>query len=86
MKARKYLTRWPLILIICSSFVNMVHAQQVIVDSTLLDRVAELEKQAAYKKPGEEHFLMAGLATFGFVNNNISKSVSYCCFLSFLDR
>ena len=76
MKARKYLTRWPLILIICSSFVNMVHAQQVIVDSTLLDRVAELEKQAAYKKPGEEHFLMAGLATFGFVNNKTTTSAN----------
>src|SRR5947209_6182018 len=39
------------------------------VDSSLLDRINTLEKQAAYKKPGEEHFMVAGLVTFGFVAN-----------------
>jgi hypothetical protein len=41
-------------------------AQQTVVDSSLLDRVTELEKQASYNKPGEEHFLVVGVATVGF--------------------
>jgi len=47
----------------------MLVAQQTTVDSALLDRVTELEKQSAYKKPGEDHFMVVGLATFGFVAN-----------------
>lgn len=45
------------------------HAQQIVVDSTLLDRVTALEQQVADQKPGESHFMVAGLATFGFVQN-----------------
>ena len=37
------------------------------VDSSLLDRINALEKQVAYNKPGEDHFMVVGLATFGFV-------------------
>jgi len=46
-----------------------LYAQQTTIDSALYDRVAELEKQVAYKKPGEDHFMVVGLATFGFVSN-----------------
>ena len=69
MKAKQYLPGLLIGLLLCSFMVNQLQAQQTVVDSALLDRVAELEKQAAYKKPGEEHFLVVGLATFGFVNN-----------------
>ena len=56
---------------------NKVSAQQttVTVDSSLLERINILEKQIAYKKPGEEHFMMAGLATFGFVANKTTNSL-----------
>ena len=46
------------------------NAQQVVVDSSLLDRIATLEKEVADKKHGDDHFMVAGLATFGFVANN----------------
>jgi hypothetical protein len=44
------------------------NAQQV-VDSSLLDRISTLEKEVADKKQGDDHFMVAGLATFGFVTN-----------------
>ncbi|MDO6430858.1 hypothetical protein Q4E93_09670 [Flavitalea sp. BT771] len=55
----------------CASLllVNTVKAQQSTVDSTLLNRVAALEQQVADQKHGESHFMVVGLATFGFVRN-----------------
>ncbi len=53
--------------------INNLMAQQTVVDSSLLLRVDELEKQAAYKKPGEDHFMVVGLATLGFA---VSKSTN----------
>ena len=44
-------------------------AQQVVVDSALLDRISALEQQVADQKPGESHFMVVGLTTFGFVYN-----------------
>jgi hypothetical protein len=49
---------------------NIARAQQTtIVDSALLERVSILEQQVANQKPAESHFMVAGLATFGFVAN-----------------
>jgi len=47
------------------------HAQQqtTVIDSTLLERVAALEQQVADQKPGESHFMVVGLTTFGFVQH-----------------
>ena len=44
------------------------------VDSSLLDRINALEKQVAYNKPGEDHFMVVGLATFGFVSNKTTTT------------
>jgi len=57
----------------CTLF-NQLRAQQLAVDSSLIDRITELEKQVAYKKPGEEHFMVSGLATFGFVANKTTTT------------
>lgn len=48
---------------------SKVYGQDPAADSTLLKRISDLENQVNYKKSGEEHFLVAGLATFGFVGN-----------------
>src|SRR5271165_946322 len=48
---------------------NIARAQQTTVDSALLDRVAALEQQVADQKPGESHFMVVGLGTFGFVSS-----------------
>ena len=50
--------------------------QQSLVDSSLYDRISALEKKADYNKPGEDHFMMAGLATFGFVSNKTTNTLN----------
>jgi len=36
---------------------------------TLMDRITALEQQAFIQKRGEDHFMLAGLTTFGLVTN-----------------
>ena len=51
------------------------HAQSTtVVDSSLLERINNLEKQVSYTKPGEDHFMVVGLATFGYVTNKTTTS------------
>ena len=51
-------------------------AQQVVVDSSLLDRISALEKQNNYIKPGDDHFMVVGLTTFGFVSNKTTMTLN----------
>lgn len=44
-------------------------AQSVTVDSSVLQRLTALEQQVADHKPGESHFMVVGLATFGFISS-----------------
>jgi hypothetical protein len=54
---------------------NIASAQQTtVVDSALLERMSILEQQVASQKPGEDHFMVAGLATFGFVANTTTTT------------
>jgi len=54
---------------------NIARAQQTTtVDSALLERVSALEQQVANQKQGESHFMVAGLATFGFVANTTTTT------------
>ncbi|HVW13658.1 MAG TPA: hypothetical protein VHB54_07555 [Mucilaginibacter sp.] len=48
---------------------NPARAQQTAADSSVLDRLTALEQQVADQKPGDSHFMVAGLTTFGFVSN-----------------
>jgi hypothetical protein len=57
-----------------SPFQNILYAQDKAADSVLMDRVTELEKQMSEKKSGDDHFLVAGLATFGFVANTTTTT------------
>lgn len=75
MKTRNKLIQ--LFLTICFLLLSMViSAQQptVVVDSSLLDRINTLEKQATYTKPGDDHFMVVGLTTFGFVRNKTTTT------------
>ena len=49
--------------------ITPLYAQQTTVDSALLDRISALEKEVADQKPGESHFMVVGLTTFGYVSN-----------------
>ena len=55
---------------------TIAKAQQptVVVDSSLLDRINTLEQQANYTKPGDDHFMVVGLTTFGFVRNKTTTT------------
>jgi hypothetical protein len=57
-------------------FQYKANAQQTVVDSALLDRVAALEKQAAEKRSGEDHFMVAGLATIGFASYKTTNTLN----------
>ncbi len=52
--------------------VNIAKAQQTTVDSTVINRISALEQQVADQKPGESHFMVVGLGTFGYVSNKIT--------------
>jgi hypothetical protein len=68
---QRFLIFWFLLLLSA-----VVKAQQpaTVVDSSLLDRINVLEQQASYTKPGEDHFMVAGLTTFGFVRNKTTTT------------
>ncbi len=55
---------------------NVSKAQNptTVVDSSLLDRVNALEQAASYTKPGDDHFMVVGLTTFGLVRNKTTTS------------
>ena len=57
---------------------NVSYAQNptTVVDSSLLNRVNDLEQAASYTKPGDDHFMVVGLTTFGFVRNKTTTSFS----------
>ncbi|MEO7120318.1 MAG: hypothetical protein ABIY62_04445 [Ginsengibacter sp.] len=61
--------RWAIILFTSSALHYQAEAQQTVVDSSLLDRVQTLEQQSADRKPGNDFFMVAGVATFGFASH-----------------
>lgn len=79
----KLIQRLPVVFVfLLLSMVTKAQEPTTVVDSSLLERVDELEREASYIKPEEDHILIAGLLTFGFVSNkttttfNGSKQVS----------
>lgn len=65
----KHINKYMPICFTLFSTVAIAQQPTVVVDSSLLDRINTLEKQVAYVKPGEDHFMVVGLTTFGFVRN-----------------
>lgn len=56
------------------SAISQAQQPAVIVDSSLLDRINTLEQQGNYTKPREDHFMVVGLTTFGFVRNKTTTT------------
>ncbi|MBI1343614.1 MAG: hypothetical protein GC171_11825 [Terrimonas sp.] len=50
-------------------------AQDNAADSVLNERLSAIEKDIHYNKPGQEHFLITGLATVGFSAQKINNTV-----------
>ncbi len=69
MKQKNQINRWLFLAIAFITITNIVKAQQTTVDSTVINRISALEQQVADQKPGESHFMVVGLATFGYVSN-----------------
>jgi len=63
--------------LLCLTLANPAGAQQTAppVDSALTDRVAQLEQQVFQQKRGEDHIMLAGLLTFGFVGNKTTTTI-----------
>lgn len=65
-----------LAIIILTGSRTKINAQtQSATDSALSERMAALELQANYTKPGEDHLLVVGLATFGFVSSKTTNTI-----------
>ena len=92
MRPKQIISSIILCLLINFFLVGNLNAQDPTTDSALLKRIADLENQVSYKKSGDEHFLVAGLATFGFVankttvNSNGSQQVTKTNSLADADR
>ncbi len=69
MKPIKRLAQWMGFTLVVLLIVNIAEAQQTTVDTTVINRISALEQQVADQKPGESHFMVVGLATFGYVSN-----------------
>ena len=70
MKPVKMLIKWMIFSLSFLVTVHVAEAQQTpVTDSALQDRVAALEQQVADQKSGESHFMVVGLATFGYVRS-----------------
>lgn len=70
MKSLNFYPQWCVIgslVLFCTTRVNA--QQTTVVDSALLQRVEALEQQASDQHPGESHFMVVGLATFGFISS-----------------
>lgn len=67
MKFIKQHNKW-LLTAMCFALISTAKAQQPTVDSTVINRIPALEQQVADQKPGESHFMVAGLTTFGYVS------------------
>ncbi|GAC1312624.1 MAG: hypothetical protein NVSMB24_34480 [Mucilaginibacter sp.] len=72
MKPVTKLAKWIIFISAYSLMVNTLKAQRTVVDSALLDRISVLEQQVADQKPGESHFMVVGLTTFGYASNKTS--------------
>jgi hypothetical protein len=61
---------WGFICLLCLLAPPRLSAQQpVVVDSSILDRITELEKHPFLTNSGEDHVMLVGLTTFGFISN-----------------
>lgn len=76
MKPKSTFIKWVLPIILATGFNTSLFAQTNNTDSALADRISALEQQANYNKPGEDHFMVAGLATFGFVSTKSTNTLN----------
>ncbi len=68
-----------LFLLVAVNFNKLSAQNTVTFDSTVLDRINALENAVNSNKPGNDHFMVVGLTTFGFTsssNNNTINGVS----------
>lgn len=69
MRQLQWRVRGAALLLIFCCWRPSANAQQTTVDSSVLQRLAALEQQVADHKPGESHFMVVGLTTFGFISS-----------------
>lgn len=77
MKQKTLCKRWVMpVLLIISSCTSLFAQTNPVVDSSLLDRISALEQKVNDQKPGEDHFMVVGLTTFGFVSSKTTNTLN----------
>jgi hypothetical protein len=71
---KKTIKIWVLPVIFIAGSYTTLLAQTL--DSTVLDRLNALEQQSNYSKSGNEHFMIAGLTTFGFASTKSTNTIN----------
>lgn len=66
---------WFLLLLIARN-AGFAQAVPTAVDSTLMDRISALEQQVHEQHSGENHFMVVGLTTIGFVANKTTTTTA----------
>ncbi|MDQ6814347.1 MAG: hypothetical protein M3040_11460 [Bacteroidota bacterium] len=74
---KKAFKKWGMLVVFAAgSYVHLFAQNAPVIDSTILDRLSVLEQKVNDAKPGEDHFMVAGLATFGFVANKTTNNLN----------
>ena len=77
MKYLKQINKYGLLTAMLISVSLCASAQTVIpFDSTIYDRLNALEEKVNYHKSGEDHFMVAGLATIGFASAKTTNTMN----------
>ncbi len=75
MKHKIYKLMGLIALAMGGTFPHLIAQTSGGLDSTVLDRLNALEQQANYQKPGNDHFMVAGLTTFGFAASKSTNTL-----------
>ena len=73
----KTFKKWGLVIVFATgSYAQLFAQNNSAIDSTILDRLSTLEQKVNDTRQGEDHFMVVGLATFGFVANKTANTLN----------
>jgi len=73
----KTFKKWGLFIVFATgSYAHLFAQNNSVIDSTILDRLSTLEQKVNDTRQGEDHFMVVGLATFGFVANKTANTLN----------
>src|SRR6185437_11045635 len=76
MKKKPFKKLGLVIVFATGSYAHLFAQNNSVIDSTMLDRLSTLEQKVNDTRQGEDHFMVVGLATFGFVANKTTNTLN----------